>query len=442
MSIGRKALNGILGIDIFSIGFGMATKGRAMKKQILLMACAALLGAVLQSSHAPVQAGIQLSQIEALGKKLFFDANLSVPQGQGCSACHGPAVGFTGPDENVNRTGGIYEGAVEGRFGNRKPPSAAYAGWSPRFHRDADGQFVGGMFWDGRATGEDLGDPLAEQAMGPFLNPLEQNMPDKKSVVLRLRKSDYAELFEEVWGKDSLGDGGGADKAYERIVRSIAAYERSAEVNPFSSKFDHFWRAVMDKGLDLGTLSATNASKFRGLGLSERELLGLVLFKTKGLCANCHVLTSESGNPPVFTDYTYDNLGLPVNPENPFYGQAAEYNPDGKKWLDPGLGGFLETLDKYRPYAAAQRGKHKVPTLRNVDKRPSPGFVKAFMHNGCFLSLEEVVHFYNTRDVPGAGWAAPEIPANVNRSEMGNLGLTGDEENAIVDFMKALTDHR
>ena len=85
-------------------------------------------------------------------------------------------------------------------------------------------------------------------------------------------------------------------------------------------------------------------------------------------------------------------------------------------------------------------GKHKVPTLRNVDKRPAPGFVKAFMHNGYFKSLKDVVHFYNTRDVAGAGWPAPEVAANVNTAEMGNLGLTAAEEDAIVEFMRTLTD--
>ena len=93
----------------------------------------------------------------------------------------------------------------------------------------------------------------------------------------------------------------------------------------------------------------------------------------------------------------------------------------------------------------------KVPTLRNVDKRPYPGFVKAFGHNGYFKSLEEIVHFYNTRDVlptcahgsPGEKvtcWPAPEYPWNVNTAELGNLGLSPAEEAAIVEFLKTLSD--
>jgi cytochrome c peroxidase len=384
----------------------------------------------------------RLSPVEELGKRLFFDRNLSSPAGQECAVCHGPSVGFTGPSEHFNKTGGVYEGAVKGRFGNRKPPASAYAGDGPKLHLTPSGEFVGGLFWDGRATGDVLGDPLAEQALGPFLNPLEQNIPDAKSLVLAVKKSSYAGLFEKVFGPGSLDADKDPEGTYAKIGRAIAAYERSAEVNPFSSKFDDFWRAAAGKGLEVETIGESNLMDFRDLGLAEKELRGLVLFNSKGMCANCHVLTPAGGKPPVFADYKYDNLGIPRNPENPFYGQDKIYNPDGKNWVDPGLGGFLETVEKYKKYAAANYGRHRTPTLRNADKRPSPGFVKAFMHNGYFKSLKDVVHFYNTRDVAGAGWPPPEVAANVNRTEMGNLGLTDDEEDAVVEFMKTLTDRR
>ncbi len=387
-------------------------------------------------------AAATLSPLEELGKKLFFDKALSSPAGQECAVCHDPSVGFTGPAERFNKVGGVYEGAFKGRFGNRKPPAASYAGDSPKLHLDKEGNFVGGMFWDGRATGDVLGDPLAEQAMGPFMNPLEQNMPDKKTIILAVQKSSYARLFKEVWGKSSLDAGKNVDKTYELIAKSIAAYERSAEVNPFSSKFDAFWRAAKAKRLKVETIDAATAKNFRNLGLTEREINGLVLFNTKGMCAVCHVLASVNGKPPVFTDYTYDNIGVPKNPDNPFYRQAKNFNPEGKNWVDKGLGGFLETVDKYKSYAAANMGKHKVPTLRNVDERPAPGFVKAFMHNGSLKSLKDAIRFYNTRDKAGANWPAPEVKVNLNTEASGNLGLTDDEENAIVDFMKTLTDKR
>jgi cytochrome c peroxidase len=77
--------------------------------------------------------------------------------------------------------------------------------------------------------------------------------------------------------------------------------------------------------------------------------------------------------------------------------------------------------------------------------------VKAYMHNGYFKSLQEVVHFYNTRDVlprcapgdPGEKrtcWPAPEDATNLNKRQLGNLKLTSQEEDALVAFLKTLTD--
>ena len=381
-----------------------------------------------------------LSPVEELGKKLFFDANLSSPPGQACSFCHGQEVGFTGPLEEFNRLGAVYEGALQGRFGNRKPPAAAYAGDSPVLHIDEEGTFVGGIFWDGRATGELIGDPLTEQAMGPFLNPLEMNASNKKEIIEKVKNSDYAELFENLWGVGTLDLEEDIDGTFEKIARSIAAYERSDEVNPYSSKFDEFWRNAKDRELDVAEIDEENWPAFQDLGLDSAELEGLVLYATKGECAECHVLTSFRGKPPLFTDFTYDNLGVPKNPDLPFYAMSEEWNPDGKDWVDKGLGGFLEGTEKYAKYAAENLGKHKVPTLRNVDLRPREDFVKVFMHNGFFRTLKDIVHFYNTRDLAEEEWPSPEIESNVNTDELGDLGLTPEEEDAIVLFMKTLSD--
>lgn len=363
-----------------------------------------------------------LTPIERLGKRLFFDTDLSSPRGQSCAACHGPKVGFTGPDSDINAKGAVYPGAVSRRFGNRKPPSSAYAGDSPVLHLDQSNVWTGGMFWDGRATGWILGDPLAEQAQGPFLNPLEQNNPKAKSVCIKVMISEYAKLFQQVWDWDRPDFVRDVPGTYERIARSIAAYERSDEVNPFDSKYDYYLRGQAQ--------------------LTDQEQLGLALFEGKANCSACHISQAgPSGEPPVFTDFTYDNLGVPKNPLNPFYDMPRRWNPDGHAWVDYGLGGFLKSLAPKEPEAyEPELGKMKVPTLRNVDKRPCIGFVKAYAHNGYFKSLEEIVHFYNTRDVAGAGWPEPEVSTNVNKSELGNLGLTAEEEAAIVAFMKTLSD--
>jgi cytochrome c peroxidase len=360
-----------------------------------------------------------LTSAELLGKRIFFDTNLSEPRGLACAACHGPEVGFTGPNNMINSAGAVYEGAVLGRFGNRKPPSAAYGGDSPVLYYDVNDEvWVGGMFWDGRATGWTLSDPLAEQAQGPFLNPLEQNLPNAEEVVRRVCfESNYSYLFKSVCGNNACLDEY-VNEAYDCIGRSIAAYERSKEVQPFTSKYDYYLAG-----------QAT---------LTEQEMRGLELFEGKALCSGCHISQlGPNGEHPLFTDFTYDNLGVPKNLQNPFYSEP-DWNPDGANYIDYGLGNFLKSVnydpDVYEP----NLGKQKVPTLRNVDKRPYTGFVKAYTHNGFFKSLEEIVHFYNTRDVEI--WPSPEVPLNVNKEELGDLGLTPEEEADLVAFLKTLSD--
>jgi cytochrome c peroxidase len=370
---------------------------------------------VLKAKDSP------LKPKEQLGKEIFFDKISDPINTMSCADCHAPNVGWTGPDSEINKHGGVYMGAVPQRFGNRKPPSSGYATPSPIFHLDtATGQFVGGNFWDGRATGERLGNPAAEQALGPFLNPLEQNNPNKEAVLKHIAKSKYASLWKQVWHeKISYATPADIDKNYDRVGLSIAAYEASEEVNQFSSKYDYYLKGKAD--------------------LTPQEDLGLELFNGKANCVACHTSTTgRNHNPPLFTDFTFDNLGVPKNPENPFYDMGPTFNPDGHNWIDPGLGGFLATRSEWASLAGVNMGKHKVPTLRNVDKRPGDNFTKAYMNNGVFKSLEEVVHFYNTRD--DGSWDPPEVPQNMNTIELGNLGLTPAEEAAIVAFLKTLTD--
>lgn len=379
--------------------------------------------------------GAELTAIEQLGKNIFFD-RISSPDSMSCADCHAPSVGWTGPIPGINLHGAVYRGAVPNRFGNRKPPSSGYATLSPVFHYNVEeGIFIGGNFWDGRATGEGLGNPAADQALGPFLNPVEQNNPSKKAVLEQIADSRYAWLWEAVWGEPiSTESDVKIDENYDRIGLSIAAYEDSNEVNQYSSKYDYFLIGEVE--------------------LTELERWGLELFNGKAQCSACHPSLGIDDNPPLFTDFTFDNLGVPKNPKNPFYEMDKVYlddgtpiNPEGKDWIDQGLGGFLATLseeyfeaiDLNKADAVAENiGKHKVPTLRNVGKRPGEYLPKAYSHNGVFKSLKEIVHFYNTRDIEV--WPDPEVWENINTDELGNLGLTEEEEEAIVAFMLTLSD--
>ena len=427
----------------------------------------AMLAALAFAGAAHAQA---LTDTEQLGKSIFFDDNLSINFNQACAVCHGPGVGWTGPDSVINAGGSAYEGSIPGRFGNRKPPSSAYATTAPILHYEFDKKkdpplFIGGNFWDGRATGERLGNPAADQAQGPFLNPLEQALPDSACVVYRVCTAAYPVTFEDVypgacaigWPADvdlvcaaegttlalSPADRDKAGAAYDQIALAIAAFEASPESNAFTSKYDAYL-----------------AGEYQ---LTKLEKKGLNMFKGKGKCAACHVLDEGSNDePPLLTDYTFDNLGVPRNPENPFYTQLA-FNPAGFGWVDMGLGEFLASSG-YAEYAADNYGKQKVPTLRNVDLRPYPGFVKAYGHNGYFKTLKQIVHFYNTRDakpvcaddpatpvdeslltpvdeaIAKGCWPEAEVLANVNDSELGDLHLTDEQEDAIVEFMRTLSD--
>ena len=407
-------------------------RSRRVLQSLLLPSLLAVAGGAFGNDPTPQ---------EALGKSIFFDENLSINGNQSCAECHDPAAGWTGPDFVLNAGGSVYEGSIPGRFGDRKPPSSAYATPSPILHfviekKKGPPLFIGGNFWDGRATGERLGSPAAEQAQGPFLNPLEQALPSPADVVSRICTSSYSTLFTQVCGVDAceLTD---VSAAYDCVGFAVAAYEGSAESNQFSSKYDAYLAGRAQ--------------------LTSLEKQGLNLFRSKGKCAACHVLEpGPNGEPPLFTDYTFDNLGTPRNRDNPFYEQD-DFNPLGYAWVDKGLGGFLASRVDYAAYADASLGKQKVPTLRNVDKwDPVLGpKVKAYGHNGYFKSLEQIVHFYNTRDakpvcadnftsveeaLAQGCWPQPEIPVNVNTTELGDLKLTTAQEAAIVAFMKTLSD--
>jgi len=336
-----------------------------------------------------------LTPKQELGKKLFFDRNLSTPPGQACSDCHSPESGFANPNANLP----VSQGVHKDRFGSRNDLPAAYASYSPKFHYDkTEKMYVGGQFWDGRSA------DLIDQAKLPFLNHLEMANPDKKTVVEKVSSSGYADLFQEVFGKAAFK---ATSKAYNKVAKAIAAYERSHELNQFSSKYDLYLA---------GKVKLTKQER-RGLRLFEDE--------NKGNCAACHPSKPNTDNtPPLFTDFTYDNLGVPRNPENPFYYLPPEFNPDGVGFVDLGLGGVLNKN--------SENGKFKVPSLRNIAKT-SP-----YLHNGIYKTLRQVVVFYNTRDV--GPWPPPEYPVNVNLDELGNLGLTEQEIDDIVVFLHTLTD--
>ena len=413
-----------------------------------------------------------LQQITLLGKLIFYDQELSVGRNESCAFCHMPETGFTGPVSALNQTTVAYPGSVRTRFGKRKPQSHTYASFAPVLHYDVEqGDFIGGQFWDMRATGVRLNSALAEQAQDPPLDPVEIGLIDPACMVYRMSQRPYRSRAERLWGAQTFAihwpanvkavcdrpgpaptadplpvhlgaiDRGIAQSTFDRIGEAIAAFETSPEVTPFSSKYDYVMAGKAE--------------------FTPEEKAGYELFRSKAThCNECH-RDGGPGEEPLFTDFTASNLGLPANPAVPFYKEdvADQFgytaNPEGLKFRDLGVGGFLASeKNPNREWASLANsflGKYKTPTLRNVDKRPRADFVKAYMHNGYLKSLKEVVHFYNTRDAlprckpgdPGEKvicWPAPETEDTMNRKQLGDLKLSAQQEDLLVAFLETLTD--
>ena len=371
-------------------------KFNLLPRYVLQGLIVALLCIACGCNQAPnISTGITLTPKEELGKLLFFEKGLSEPMGQDCSDCHDPQLAFA--DHNLDLP--VSKGAIEGRYGSRNDMTIAYSSFVPPLHKDTiENIWIGGLFWDGRAN------DLTEQAMGPPLNPLEMANTDTVSIFEKLVELEYSGMFNEVYGSEALS---GPSTAFYNMADAIAAYEMTEEFRPFTSKFDYFLKGEAE--------------------LTIQEISGMALFvsELKGNCAACHPNTAlPDGTPPLFTDFTYDNLGAPKNPENPFYSLEEDLNPEGKDFVDLGLG--LTVKDK------AENGKFRVPTLRNVAITPP------YLHNGVFKTLFQVVSFYNSRDI--LPWPESEVAENVNYDEMGDLGLTTQEMEDIVAFLHTLTD--
>ena len=365
--------------------------------------------------------------MEELGELIYFDQYLSANKNQSCASCHDPNTGFVDPlNIRLPETFVSSAGSDPTLFGGRNSPMAAYALNSPNFFFNAgEGLWIGGQFWDGRA------DDLAEQAKGPFLNPVEMGMPDRAAVVDAMfaadnkNKNAYEVLFPAAF--PGITSASSVDEIYNAMADAIAAFESTFPFNEFSSKFDH----VLNQGYVTWDGTALITADAGGLitVFSTAEIDGMNVFFDDtdggGQCVLCHM-------PPDFTDFTYDNLGIPTSKND-----LIRKNP-----VDLGLANTITNLDELYPHitttapeaaAALQEGKFKVMTVRNVELTAPYG------HNGYFATLKDIVHFYNTRDVDPM-WEKPEVPQNVNFNELGNLGLSSAQEADLVAFLKTLTD--
>ncbi len=392
----------------------MSGAGRASLAAALVWAAALLWARPGLSGDAGTSGGRA-----AVGRAIFFDARLSEPRGTSCASCHEPARAFSGD----NGSGaGVPAGSRPGVLARRTAPSLLYLRLVPRF-RFFDGEDgenhandmepYGGFFWDGRS------DSLADLVRQPLLNPREMNNRDAGQLADKLRSAPYAEAFRREFPGALEGD---ADAAVAMLGKALEAFMLSPEMAPFTSRYDDSLRG-----------SAT---------LTDREKQGLALFKdrTRAGCSACHRVADDDRNPEMsmFTDYGYEAVGAPRN-------KKLRARDD-----DAGL---CERTDGVNPTSDARWcASFRTPSLRNVAVR------KAFMHNGAFTSLRDVVRFYATRATDPDRWyrsgvAFDDTPAAYrgmidttsvpyNRHRGDAPVLTDDEVDAIVTFLGTLTDRR
>jgi cytochrome c peroxidase len=380
-------------------------------------------GGTDDSSSAPAAGGTAtpatpnasaLSATAQLGEALFKDPALSASGQMACATCHNEdTVSAPGNGLAVQLGGPLLD-----QQGVREAPGIRYLRTNRAFAFASDGTPTGGFFWDGRAAS------LQAQAAEPFLNPFEMALPSKDAVIAKVRQASYAPAFVELFGAAVLAD---TEQAYDRITFAIAQYEKEdAEFAAFTSKYDAFLRGTAQ--------------------LTDVERRGLALFNDpqKGNCAGCHPSArGADGSLPLFTDFTYDNLGVPRNPDI-----ARNADPD---YFDLGLCARPDGSLANRPDLC---GAFKVPSLRNVAQR------RTYFHNGRFKTLKEALQFYVQRDtnperfypvVNGTVAKFDDLPlayhANVNRTEVPynrNVGddpaLSDAEIDDLIVFLKTLDD--
>src|SRR5580658_3465003 len=266
---------------------------------VLMLACALLTscgsgGGSGTSNDAPAagaDAAPILSAAAQLGQQIFSDATLSASGQQSCATCHVSQFAFaenstpSGPDQGLQVPLG---GPGVNLPGFRNTPSLKYLFYTPNFHFDASGNPYGGFFRDGRAF------TLIDQAVLPFTTSFEMANTDADAVIAKLLTRPYLAQFEALYGAAVLSD---STTALQRMGAALAAFEtEDLEFRPFTSKYDYWQKGQVQ--------------------LTAQELNGLALFNdpTKGNCAACHPSTSGDGvTPALFTDFSYDNLGLPRN---------------------------------------------------------------------------------------------------------------------------------
>jgi cytochrome c peroxidase len=406
---------------------------RFLPRKLAIAAIAVVLAGGFSSSHKGAAsasspgAAVPPGVLNALGRKVFFDASLSASGRMACATCHSPEHAYGPPNGLAVQLGG--QGLD--RQGMRAVPSLRYVlnrtpVWNKEYVANTAERILegneppaGGFGWDGRFNA------LHDQATFPLLSPVEMANASPEDVVARLQRAAYADEFRKAFGTQIFDD---PPKAFAAMLTVLERFQLDDPgFHPFSSKYDNY--------LD-GKVTLTAQEK-RGLALFDDPL--------RGNCAACHLdRKGVDGSHPLFTDYQFETLGVPRNPEI-----LANASPG---YFDMGLCGPLRS-DQEKELAYC--GMFKTPTLRNVATR------RVFFHNGRFHTLKEALHFYVQRDTDPQLWypissargvnkfddLPPQLRRNVDvidepltRKKGEPPAWTGAEIEDVVAFLKTLTD--
>lgn len=344
-----------------------------------------------------------------LGQILFFDNTLSFQRNLNCASCHSPDHAFIDVRENSAEKM-VSQGDDLVSFGKRNSPTMLYAKFSPEFHFDEKNrEYVGGQFWDGRAK------HLQDQAGMPPLDPAEMAMPDKLSVAKRLLHNPmYVNLLSQHYGKSVWER---AETVYTAMENALMVFQRDSRLlAPFDSRYDKYLQGEYQ--------------------LSELEQKGMALFfdKEKTSCSNCHQRQENAGQKEeTFSNYHYYNVGVPSNK------RLISHNNLPKDFVDYGL--FENPMVKGD---INQKGKFKVPTLRNV------AVTAPYMHNGIFNELRTVILFFDHFNNPerklnpetNQPWGNAEYASTLERELLKGKPLNDEEIDSLEAFLRLLTDER
>jgi len=324
----------------------------------------------------------QTAEKITLGKALFNDKRFSTTGEVSCANCHDATKAFTDSPLRVSE-------GINKQTGTRNAPTVVNAA------------YFESQFWDGRSPS------LEDQALHPFLNPVEMGLKDHEPILKIVRSDpDYAESFQQAFGKSRTAI------TMTEVTQAIAAFERTQVAG--NSPFDrYYFRDEAD-------------------ALSPAQKRGFDLFVNQGRCVSCHVVEQTQA---LFTDNRFHNVGVGINAiqkDVPALAGEVVKTRATMAEVDIKVLGDKRSSELGRLMVTRRFddiGAFKTPTLRNI------AVTAPYMHDGSLTTLHDVMHHYNNGGVTKEGDPVNDFLSGGIRP----LQLTDQQVDDLVAFMEALT---